>query len=195
VFFAGAKSSVDKNYYFGLIAAQRSHKNIRTVSSEQFEYFNEWYHPAVRELVAGKPDPLDYSALSHGLGHKVSAPRIRKSIELLKRLGLISYDPAQGYVHNAPILNTEDEIHTFAIRRYHGEILNIAMLALNEIPPADRENSHLTARISPDCFLKIKQRLQEFRKELLQIIAEDQHATDIYHINFQLYPIAKSIGI
>jgi uncharacterized protein (TIGR02147 family) len=194
VFFASAKSSIDKNYYFGLIASMRAQKNIRVVSAEQCEYFSEWYHPAIREIIAGKSDPLDFEAFSLELGKKVSPSRIRKSVDLLKRLGLIIYDETKGYLHSAPILNTQNEIHTFAIRQYHKAILGIAERAIDDIPPAERENSHVTARISRDGFLKIKTRIQEFREELLQIIAEDPQANSIYHINFQLYPITKSIN-
>jgi uncharacterized protein (TIGR02147 family) len=192
VFFAQARKKVEKNYYFGLIAALRAHKNIRTVTSEQFEYFNEWYHPAIRELIVGRTDPVDFEALSMELGNKVSAAKIRKSLELLKRLGLVSYDTTKGYIHNAPILNTSNEIHSFAIRHFHNEVLGVAKTAVENTPPAERENSHITARLSPDGFTKIKNRIQEFREELLQIVGDDRNAFDIYHINFQLYPIAKS---
>jgi uncharacterized protein (TIGR02147 family) len=192
VFFAQAKSSIDKNFYFGLIAAKRARKNIVAVLPDQFEYFGEWYHPMVRELIAGKREPLDYEALSHSTGKKVSASKVRKSVEMLLRLGLIKIDATGRYIFSAPLLNTENELNSFAIRRYHKEILAIAQQALDDIPPQHREMSQVTIKISRTVFAKIKQRLQEFREELLQIATEDADVDTVYHANFQLYPVTRS---
>jgi uncharacterized protein (TIGR02147 family) len=192
VFFAQAKSAIDKNYYFGLIAATRSRKNIVSLTPDQFEYFKEWYYPAVRELISGKTDPLDYGALSSTLEGKVSAAKIRKSVELLKRLGLIILDEAKVYRVSSPLLNTADELNSFSIRRYHSEVLTIARQSLETIAPHGREFSHLTVKVSPDGFSKIKHRLQQFREEILQMVLGDTHTSEVCHVNFQLYPITKS---
>jgi uncharacterized protein (TIGR02147 family) len=191
VFFAQARNNVDKNYYFGLIASLRTRKNVFTLKLDQHEYFSEWYHPAVRELVEGKSEPLDYNVLSSTVGKKISPARIKKSVELLLRLGLLRLNDDNVFVHVSPLLNTENEIQTVAIRRYHKGILGIAQQALDEVPPEQRENSQVTIKISPEAFGTIKKRIQEFRDELLQLVANDRAGSGIYHVNFQLYPIAK----
>jgi uncharacterized protein (TIGR02147 family) len=192
VFFAQAKTNVDKNYYFGLIAALRSRKNITVIGPDQFDYFSEWYHPVVRELVNGKTWPLEYEPLSRLLGGKVSAAKIRKSVELLMRLGLVRLDGTDICVISSPLVNTENELKSFAVRRYHNEVLNIAKQSLDEVSPEEREISHLTVKISPRGFANIKDRIQQFREEILQIVAGDRETKDVYHVNFQFYPIAKT---
>jgi uncharacterized protein (TIGR02147 family) len=192
VFFAQARNSVDKNFFFGLITARRARKNIVSVLPEQFEYFSEWYHPVVRELIEGKRNPLDYAAISRNVGNKISKARLRKSVEMLVRLGLIKIDPEGWLRFSAPLLNTDNELNSFAIRRYHRQILAIAQQAIDEIPPLQREMSQVTIKISPHGFLRIKRRLQEFREELLQIASEDSGVDTVYHANFQLYPISGS---
>lgn len=191
VFFSQAKTEIDKNYYFGLIASLRSHTNIASVGPDQFAYFGEWYYPAVRELIKGKHDPLDYKALSTSMNKKVSAVKIRKSVELLKKLGLVSLGHDTTYHHSSPLLNTENELQSFAIRQYHKKVLTCSQWALDETPPEWREVSHLTVTISPQGFGKIKKRIQEFREELLQLVSDDCAADGVYHVNFQFYPIAK----
>jgi uncharacterized protein (TIGR02147 family) len=192
VFFAQAKNNIDKNYYFGLLASLRSNTTITKVSPEQYEYFSEWYHPAIRELVTGRSAPLDYEELSTMLNEKLTAFQIKKSVELLLRLKLIFVNKSNQYEHTATILNTENEFKTFAIRHYHKQVLEVASSAIDTIPPEQRENSHVTLKISENGFSKIKQRIQEFREELLQIASSDAGVTDIVHVNLQLYPITKS---
>jgi uncharacterized protein (TIGR02147 family) len=196
VFFNQARSAVDKNYFFGLIAHMRSHKNVAKIPADQYEYFGEWYHPAVRELVKGRTDPLDYRLLSRLMGNGVSEAKIRKSVTLLKRLGLLSLDEQWKYRHSSALLNTENEINSFAVRRYHTKVLDIAQDALNEVPPAQREFDQLTVRVSPDMFSKIKGRLQDLRSELLQMIADDRAdgSMGIYHLNLQFYPLIKDMA-
>jgi uncharacterized protein (TIGR02147 family) len=192
VFFAQAKSEIDKNYYFGLIASLRSRKNIAVIGDEQFEYFSEWYHPAVRELVKGKAEPLDFTALAQMLGNRVSPLKIRKSVELLKRLDLITLDNSNAYVHSSPLLNTQNELKSFAVRKYHKDILSMARQSLDSINMEEREIAHVTIKISAKGFSNIKHRLQQFREEMLQMAANDSETKDVYHLNFQFYPVAKT---
>jgi uncharacterized protein (TIGR02147 family) len=196
VFFNQARSSVDKNYYFGLIAHIRSTKNVTTIPSDQYEYLSEWYHPAVRELVKDRTDPLDYGQLSRLMGNGISEAKIRKSVMLLKRLGLLIVDEQGRFRHSSALLNTENEINSFAVRRYHAKILDIAQGALDEFSPAEREFDQLTVRVSPDMFSKMKGRMQNFRGELLQMAADDpgNGSMGIYHINLQFYPLIKDIA-
>lgn len=193
VFFNQAKNNIDKNYYFGLLTALRSNSNITKIAPEQFEYFNEWYYPTIRELVAGKSSPLDFNTLSELLDKKVTAFQIKKSVELLLKLDMLRINHDNTYEHTSPVLNTSNELNTFAIRKYHKEVLNIAQLKIDEVPSDQRENSHATIKISEKGFLKIKKRIQDFREEILQIAADDRDVNRIYHVNLQLYPITKSV--
>lgn len=194
VFFNQAKNTVEKNYFFGLVASLRHHTNVGSISPEQYEYFSEWYHPAIRELAVGKTEPLDYASLSNVLGHRVSEAKVKKSVKLLKRLDLLRADERGVLFHSSPILNTENEINAFAVRRYHGAILEVAGNALEEVPAAEREFEQLTIRVSMEGYAKIKKRLQDFRGELLQMVSDDNGASKgIYHVNFQSYPLTKGM--
>jgi uncharacterized protein (TIGR02147 family) len=190
-FFTQAKNNVEKNYYFGLIAALRSSRNIVSLDHDQFEYFSEWYHPAVRELVKGKKGPLDFSELSEILGKKVSVVKIKSSLELLTKLGFIVLDESNCYRQAVPLLNTKNELQTAAIRQYHKQVLDYAKKAIDEVVPEQREISHATVNISAKGYEKIKQRIQEFREEILQITADDTDCNKIYHANFQFYPVTR----
>jgi uncharacterized protein (TIGR02147 family) len=192
VFFGQAKTNVDKNYFFSLVAGLRSRKNVAKVGANQYEYFGEWYHPVVRELVRDKPEPIDCESISRYLGTRVSAGRIRKSVNLLVRLGLIELNSESVYVQTSPLVNTENELNTFAIRKYHKEVLKLAQDSIDANSSEAREVSHLTVTISPKGFRAIKHRLQQLREELLQLVAGDEGAKDVFHVNFQLYPVAKS---
>lgn len=194
VFFSQAKNGVDKNYYYGLLISLRSNVGISKVAPEQYEYFSEWYHPAVRELVSRRKAPLDYSELSELMQKKVTVPQLKNSVALLLRLELLRLNEDNVYEQTTSVLNTENEIRNFAIRNYHKSVLAVAQNALDEIPSTDRENSHATIKISQKCFNQIKEKIQCFREEVLHLAANDTDVDGVYHVNLQLYPITKQGG-
>ena len=194
VLFGQAKTASEKKHYFSLIVAKRTQNKIAQVTPNQFEYFSEWYHPLVRELIAGKTDPLDYAALSRLIRHWATPRQIKSSVALLRRLGLVAQDENGRYVFSSPLLNTADGLDSFAVRQYHREILSVAQKSLDEIPPADREISQVTVSISPEGFSRIKGRMQEFREELLHIVSEDNDTEDVYHLNMQFYPLTRTVS-
>jgi uncharacterized protein (TIGR02147 family) len=189
VSFDQAKQSAEKTLFLGRLVALRNQNGISRVAPEQYEYFSEWYHPAVREIVKGLREPLDYTVLSRRMNNRVSPSRIRKSVALLKKLGLLRLDETSAYVHSSPILNTENDLNTIAVRQYHKAALDIAQKALDDVAPEQRENSHATISVSSAGFETIKQRIQAFREELLQLVAGDANTKEVYHVNIQLYPV------
>ena len=193
VFFAQAKDPVEKNYYFGLIAAMRSRTSTTLLQADQFEYLNRWYHPTIREIVADRQTPLDLEQLSQRLGGAVSPARIRQSVNLLLRLGLLEIDEDGTYRQTSVTLNTENELNSFAIRHYHEQVLDTARKALHAVPAPQREIGSATLNLSKNGFNRIKQRLQDFREELLQIAADDTDPQQVYHVNMQFYPLTRSV--
>ena len=193
VFFNQAKNTVEKNYFFGLVSlyaiipmSDRSLPNNMNTSAKRHD-------PAIRELAVGKTAAarLRFPFQCSGTQGFQKA-KVKKSVKLLKRLDLLRADERGVLFNSSPILNTENEINAFAVRRYHGAILEVAGNALEEVPAAEREFEQLTIRVSMEGYAKIKKRLQDFRGELLQMVSDDNGASKgIYHVNFQSYPLTR----
>jgi uncharacterized protein (TIGR02147 family) len=190
--FTLAKNSVQKDYYFSLITSLRSKRNIAPITRTQIEYLNEWYNPVVRELVVGLSDPLDYEKISVMMFHGVSSSRIKRSVDLLKQLGLLHVDADGIYCQSSALLDTGDDMCSHAIRSYHKNIFDIAKTSLDTIPVEEREINSLTIRVSESGFHLLKNRLQEIRKSLLDFVAQDKNTDRVYALCFQLFPMAKT---
>ncbi|MDD5674086.1 MAG: TIGR02147 family protein [Chitinivibrionales bacterium] len=190
VLFAQAKNPAQKKEYMDLIGAKRARNKIAQIMPDQFEYFSAWYHPLVRELIAGKNEPLDCAALAGSIRPRATPRQIKNSVALLKRLGLVRLDNNR-YSLSSPLLNTANEVNSFAVRQYHKDVLAVAQESLDNIPAPQRELSQVTVSVSPEGFARIKKRIQEFREELLHIVSEDVNTKDVYHVNIQFYPLTK----
>jgi uncharacterized protein (TIGR02147 family) len=63
--------------------------------------------------------------------------------------------------------------------------------AIDRIPREEREISSVTLCVSHDTLLRLKARIREFRRELLQLAELEGEPERVVQINFQLFPLSK----
>jgi uncharacterized protein (TIGR02147 family) len=59
------------------------------------------------------------------------------------------------------------------------------------VPREEREISSLTLCVSHDVLLRLKERIREFRKELLAIAELEGKPERVVQLNFQLFPLSR----
>jgi uncharacterized protein (TIGR02147 family) len=70
-------------------------------------------------------------------------------------------------------------------------MLDRASDALDTIPREEREISSLTLCIGQEVMLDLKERIREFRRELLQLAELSGDPERVVQINFQLFPLSE----
>lgn len=189
VFFAKAKTTVEKNYYYGLIAGLRANKVISPLPAYQFEFYNNWYTAIVRELVNNQPVECNYAALAKKIIPPILPKQVKKSIQLLEKLKLIRRTKDGRFVHASPILNTDKEVQSLALKNFHRTMIELGGEAIDQFTSENREISSCTVKISQQGFARIKSRIQEFREEILQIVKDDRDVDRVAQVNFQFFPL------
>ena len=76
------------------------------------------------------------------------------------------------------------------LRHFQKENLQLASKAIDRFPRPQRDISTLTVSISEDGANRIREELADFRKKLVNIVAEDQNVDRVYQINFQSFPLS-----
>lgn len=189
-----AKSEVEKNFYFGLISKFRFRKSLSILSDSQFEYIEDWITPLIREFLRDKPTTVNLHKFADQFYTNVNLYRIKKSIRILLRLGMLTIDENGIYRQSAPFLSTENDLNSLAIRKYHKDILSIAQQALDHINVVDREFSSMTVTVSKKGMKKIKEKFQDYKTEIAQIIKDDSDTNIVCHINMQMYPLLTNLN-
>lgn len=191
VFFDQAKTNVEKNYFFSLIASFRSKSRIVQIHADKFKYYDQWYNPVVREIVKGMPAENDPAGIAKQVHPAILPKEAKKSLQLLKDLELITVDGKGRIAQTADLIDTDKEVQSLAVRNFHKKMSDLAKDAIDTVDPLSREISSLTVRISEKGFDSIKQRLQELRQELLQLVQRDKDDDRVYQLNFQFFPVSK----
>jgi uncharacterized protein (TIGR02147 family) len=190
VFFNQSQSIKEKNFFFEKITAARKTSFIHKINKDQFEYYSHWYHLVVREVASFNKGDMDEKSISDKIRPRVSLGEIRKSLELLMRLGFLKKNSQGRYIQTAKLLSTGPEAASLALANYHIKTMALAAESIERFKPDKRDISSLTLGITADNFKAIKKRLQEFRKEILAM-AEEENPDLVYQFNFQLFPLTR----
>jgi uncharacterized protein (TIGR02147 family) len=193
--FNNATSNSEKNRFFNDMVRLRGRSAVRFLDIRQYEYFSEWYHAVVRELVTHAGMGCNPELISRCIIPAVSPAKIRKSISLLRELGLI-YEGLDGSWHASDkVISSEYEIRSVALKNYHTGILERAAEALDRCPSKDREFQGLTISASRATFQRMKERIRTFTDELLSMAAsETGEAEEVFQVNLQMFPFTRRNG-
>lgn len=190
--FAKCKETDEKEFHYYQIIKLRAKKLAGHITNEQYEYYDQWYNIAIREIIAGKKkENLDFKKLAAFINPQILPSEVKKAIEILERIGMIRIDSDGIYRHTSAVINTSNEVNSFSIIKYHEHMIQLGKEALSRFSSEERDISSATLKISEDGFNKIKSRLHEFREELLQIARADKGVDRISQVNLQLFPLSE----
>jgi uncharacterized protein (TIGR02147 family) len=192
VYFDHAKTTVERNYYFGLIASFRTRSSVAKINADQYDYYSNWYIPVIRELIVGKKARgLDFKELAGEVQPVILPKQAKKAVRILEEMNMIKKDASGRCVQASRLLETEKDIQSLAIRNFNREMIKRADESIETSSPEEREVSCLTVKISESGMKKMKKRIQEFKEELMQIVGDDKDVDRVYQVNFQLFPVSK----
>lgn len=190
--FVNSKTTEDKNYYHATMLRLRGCANIKLIDKEQYVFFNNWYHSALRELVTLTNFTEDYEWMAKCCIPKITATQAKKSIEIMLSLGLLRRNEKGVLKPSDTVITSEYEFQSLTLRNYHAEMIDLAKEALDRFGPDEREISSLTVGVSQKCYNRIKERIRSFKHELLNMTNGDTSNSEIVcQCNFQLFPLVE----
>lgn len=169
---------------------EMKNKRVRsTIAKGQLAYFNEWFHPVVREMMSLKYFKSDASWIARKARPHIRKDQAEASLKLLQELGLAKQTPTGAFVPDATTITTGDEVRSMAIVGYHMAMIDLARNAITTVGAAERDISAITIAINPEMMRAIKAEIQTFRKKLLALSETVPDKSQIYQVNFQLFPL------
>lgn len=190
VLYNQAKGLDDKTRYFDRLLSFRQFR-FRSISASQYEFYEKWYYSAVREVLAVHTFKGDFKALGKAIEPPITAEEARKSIETLKRLGMINRD-AQGAYHRVdPVISSGTETPTIAVQSLLVQSLDLAKHALDSIPREERILSTATVSVSRQTFEEIREEVRALRKRILEAAQKDPKPDRIYQFQFHVFPMSS----
>lgn len=191
--FTNSNQAEARDRSFQIMLNQRQKASLNPLDESRLAYFSDWYHPVIREL-AQRPDfRCDPNWIKEQL---LSPPRlddIKKSLELLTKLGLIYYSHQDDrWINSTESLDTGPDARGMAYVSYHLATLAQAQQAIANVKKHRRSLWAATLCLSPESYQKIRARTQEWIAEASA--HEREHRTNddqVVQLNIQLFPYTK----
>jgi len=192
--YQNARLASDREALFARLMDLKSKSLSSPLEQSQLEYYNEWFHPVIREMVGIRgfnPDP--HWIVKH-IEPRVLPDQARKSLALLEELEIVKRNENTNQLElTQQHISTGDEVASHAVVRYHQRTIEIGREAVMNFDHTERNISSVTMSISEDVFEKIADEISEFRKRILEISEQSNNPDRVYQLNIQLFPFTKPV--
>lgn len=162
---------------------------VKALIPELYDYYHEWYHAAIREMVKDgrvKNDPI---AIAENLVPQISDEEAKESIHLLKKLNFISENA--GWLENTDTSATIDSASaTMAQKIYYEQMAELAAQSIYTQGPETQEFESITLRLPSGQVEEVKEKI----KKLIESIGgtKSQNSSDsVYQVNVQMFALTK----
>ena len=178
-----------KAAYEEMLAIAKVYK-VRVLEGDLFEFYDSWRNPVLRELAPLMPGATP-GELAKMCYPEVSAQEVQESLAFLTKAGLLKKSDGKLVQSETSVKGTSDATR-LAIRGMHRMMSQLATPAL-ELPVEERNFSGVTMGLSRESYSKIENLLDEFRRKVIAIAAEEKNIEQVYRLNLQLFPLTKNV--
>lgn len=190
VSFNQAKNHSESRQFLEKLVATKECK-VEKVAKDQFEYFDNWYHAVIRELVTFYPYVGDDAALGLMVRPPITASQVKSSIALLERLNMIKKNEQTGfYEQTQGLISSGTESYSTAVNSYIQQNLNVAQTAIDRFGREERNLSTLAFGCDENTYSELVEMVRRFRREVLAKVGQCQKPNRVFQLGMQLFPLS-----
>jgi uncharacterized protein (TIGR02147 family) len=191
VAYCQAKTTEEKQRWHERLARFRKFREAHRLVGEQTAYHANWYMPAVRELATLAAFQEDPQWIAAALEPPISERQALEALDTLQKLALLVRDGSGKLRQAQALVTTGPGPLGHQIFVYHQGMLDLAKRALDHLPREERDISSLTLCVAESTVPILKERIREFRRELLELAELEPAPERVLQLNFQMFPLSR----
>ena len=189
--YNNARDPVQREIIFRKMTLLKANE-VGGTAQDDLEYCPSWRHAVIRELVTMhdfEPTPTWISAKIYA---NVLPAEVRETMDVLTRMGLITFDANAGrFVKTGLDIKPDRRLTRVAAVRYHQKMIEIAKEALTQVPSTAREYDALTVSIPVSKIDEIRKIIISACEQIEAIEKGTQDADAVVQVNMQMFPFTK----
>ena len=189
-FGQAATEEKKKAAYENMLAIAKVHK-VRVLEGDLFEFYDSWQNPVVRELAPLMPGATP-GEIAKKCYPEISAAEVQQSLNFLTKAGLLKKAGDSAFVQAETSITGTPDATRLALRGMHRQMSKLATPAL-DLPVEQRNFSGVTMGVSRESYERIVKVLDECRRQIIAIAADDKNVDQVYRLNLQLFPLTKNV--
>lgn len=195
VHFTQARNHAEKDRFYRELITLYPIRHAKSLEVKAYEAFTHWYYVAVLEMVRLKRFRNDPAWIGQQLRPQVPVVAIRRCLRDLQCLDLLRVADDGQLERTDTMLRTPDGIANVAISTFQEQMSHLACAAIKHDAVDMKEFSTLTIAVGREDLLKIKQRVQDFRRHLhAEIEASADPKVAVAQINLQSFLLVEPGG-
>lgn len=162
---------------------------LKRLAKKESEFYRHWYCNAIRSIIGICKFKDDYEGLAESCTPAISVEEAKNAVKLLYDLNMISRDRDGFWKVNDTFVSTGGNWRSEAVRTFQKETVRLAGESLERHAPPLRDISTVTMTFNMDDIALIREKIKEFRSELLRMSQEGSGDDTVFQLNVQLFPI------
>jgi uncharacterized protein (TIGR02147 family) len=164
---------------------------VKTLIPELYDYYHEWYHGAIREMIKKGPMKNDPKTIAENLVPNITESEAKESVELLTKLKFI-HSTNEGMLRETESTVIDAASATMAQKIYYEQMAELAAQSLYTQGPETQDFESLTLSLPVEKVGELRARIREL---IVSLSGTGGNASGeaVYQLNVQLFAITKPI--
>ncbi|MCQ2108621.1 MAG: TIGR02147 family protein [Fibrobacter sp.] len=189
VLFGRSKTDADALQHYEKMQSLKG-VSLKYLAKKELEFYRHWYYNAIRSIIGICKFKDDYQGLAESCTPQITVEEAKAAVELLHELNMISTDREGFWKVNDTFVSTGGNWRSAAVRQFQKDTIALAGESLERHAPFLRDISTVTMTFNMDDIQLIREKIEEFRSDLLRLSQEGSGDNTVFQLNVQLFPLA-----
>ena len=163
------------------LLALKSKSTPGSLTKEQLQYFSKWYNPVIRELISVGDFDGTADWVQDRLVFPLRLEEIKKSLELLTRIGFIRKNKVTGkYERTNDRVTTDREVDSLAIVSYHQQMMEMGKSSMTTVSEEERDIRAVTVGLPAAAVPALKAKIDGWIQEILAYEDDERKNDAVY---------------
>jgi len=181
-----------KKVYEAKLVYLRELFKVKTLIPELYDYYHDWYHAAIREMVKKGGVKNDPAAIAQNLVPNIGEGEAKDSIALLMKLKFVTED-SSGVLSCTEGNEIDSTSAALAQKIYYEQMAELAAQSIYTQGPETQDFESLTLSLPVDKVKELRVKIHELI-QTLSSSSGNNPGEAVYQLNIQLFALTKPIG-
>lgn len=189
VYFGRAKTDADALQHYEHMQALKG-VSLKLLEKKELEFYRHWYYNAIRSIIGICKFSDDYRGLAESCSPNITEKEAKDAVQLLHDLNMITRESDGFWKVNDTFVSTGGNWRSQAVRAFQHETIHLADESLERHASFLRDISTVTMTFCMDDVQLLREKIKEFRSDLLRLSQEGSNDDTVFQLNIQMFPLA-----
>lgn len=189
VYFGRAKTDNDALKHYEQMQSLKG-VELKILEQRELKFYRHWYCNAIRSIIGIYKFKDDYQGLAECCTPIITAKEAKEAVELLADLKMITQGEDGFWKVTDTFVSTGGKWKSGAVREFQKETIRLGGESLVRHDPWLRDISTVTMTFCREDLELLRERIKEFRSDLLRLSQEGTGDNAVFQLNVQLFPLA-----